>query len=129
MSCRIMNTGRPVVSEPGDVIAITSPPIKNDVRRLLRLSRAKTVSALSPTIVGAFPNQMMVVPILEGTTFVYGDPRPLFPLDGFRVNAAHPMYDVAPEDDRFLMLQGLDDSGRIIVVDNFFQEMLGRMRN
>jgi serine/threonine-protein kinase len=74
-------------------------------------------------------NQMMAVPIIEGTTFVYGDPLPLFPLDGFRVNVAHPMYDVAPEDDRFLMLQGLDDSGRVIVVDNFFQEMLQRMRN
>ena len=74
-------------------------------------------------------NRMMVVPVLEGTTFVYDDPRPLFPLVGFRTNAAHAEYDVAPEDDRFLMLQGLDASGRVIVVDNFFEEMLGRLRN
>ena len=49
-------------------------------------------------------SQMMTVSIADGPTLNVSDPRPLFPLAGYRSARNRQQYDVAP-DGRFLMIR------------------------
>ena len=66
---------------------------------------------------------MMTVSVLEGATFLYEVPRSLFSFTGFRNNRTHHFYDVSGDDNRFVMMRGAEDTGQVIVVDNFFEEL------
>ena len=60
---------------------------------------------------------------------VTGVPRPLFPVAGYRGARNRQEYDVAPDDQRFLMIQ-LGPSGApagVIHVENWFAELRIRM--
>ncbi|HEX9166926.1 MAG TPA: protein kinase [Gemmatimonadales bacterium] len=68
---------------------------------------------------------MMTAPIAAGSAFEWGEPQPLFPAKGYAGAENGRMYDVAPDDRRFLMLRLLPDSTppAVIVVENFFEEL------
>ena len=67
--------------------------------------------------------QLMAVEVLPGTTFVEGETRSLFSLEEFRANTEHQYYDVTPDDDRFVFVRGVAGSRRLVVVENFFEEL------
>ena len=71
--------------------------------------------------------QLVAVEVLPGTTFVEGETRSLFSLAGFRANGSHQYYDVTPDDDRFVFVRGVAGSRRLIVVENFFEELKERV--
>ena len=75
--------------------------------------------------------QMMSVDVVPGSTFIAGDRRALFSVQPFFVSASTRYYDVAPDDDRFVMIRPAPDEGlgQIVVVENFFEEILRRMGN
>jgi Tol biopolymer transport system component len=73
---------------------------------------------------------LMAVDVVPGETFTSGTPRPLFPLDGFRGARNRQQYDVAPDDERFLMIRERDDGtrGQAVYVENWFEELTGKVR-
>ena len=72
---------------------------------------------------------MMAAPIAAGSAFEWGEPQALFPAAAFSAAENGRMYDVAPDDRRFLMLRTLPDSTppEVIVVENFFQELKAKV--
>jgi hypothetical protein len=57
-----------------------------------------------------------------------GEERVLFPTPGFMSSQYHAMYDVTPDDQRFVMIRG--SRGRsysLVVVTNFVEEMKARV--
>jgi serine/threonine-protein kinase len=66
------------------------------------------------------------------TTFEVLERKPLFSTAGFAVGSNYSGYDVAPDDQRFLMIRraGAADSVRtaIVLTDNWFEELRARMR-
>jgi serine/threonine-protein kinase len=71
--------------------------------------------------------QMMSVSVPPGPVFNPGDPRPLFSLAGFRVARNRAQYDVAP-DGRFLMIREPGTSAGIVYAENWFDELLARVK-
>jgi len=71
------------------------------------------------------PEAMMAVQIEAGATFRAGASTVLFPAEDYDASVLHPQYDVAPDDSRFLMIRqtGGDDEPRMILVQNFFEEL------
>jgi hypothetical protein len=71
-------------------------------------------------------NQLVSVPVLPGTTFAFGEGRPLFSVLGTVPGDGHRMYDVSPDDKRFVMIRA-QSSGDLLVplitVDNFLTEL------
>jgi serine/threonine-protein kinase len=70
--------------------------------------------------------EMMSVPITESaTTFVYEDPQPLFSTRDYHSYLYTKMYDVTPDDQRFVMLRRITKPKQLelIVVENFFEEL------
>jgi serine/threonine-protein kinase len=69
-------------------------------------------------------NQFMVVE-LSGPTFLPGTPRTLFSLTGFRSARNRQQYDVAPDDQRFVMIRevGAKASPEVFYVENWFEEL------
>ena len=70
---------------------------------------------------------MMMVPVLEGASFVYGQPQDLFSVSGLRINNAHPFFDISPDDQSFISFQGAGGTGRIVVVENWLEELRARL--
>ena len=72
---------------------------------------------------------MVAVPVETEGTFSFGAPRVLFSALDFRVTGYHPNWDVAPDDERFIMVRRLGDEvpGRVILVQNFFTELEDRV--
>ncbi len=70
----------------------------------------------------------MAAQVLSGTTFAVGERRALFSTEGYHAGR-HPEYDVAPGDQRFLMIR--DRSGgeetELIVVENVIEELKARV--
>ena len=69
----------------------------------------------------------------DGATFRVGERRPLFNVDerGVWAGANYAGWDVASDDERFLMVQIVnpeDEDRRLIVVENFLDELRERMR-
>ena len=67
---------------------------------------------------------MMVAEFVPGPTFDVRERLMLFSAEGYRA-ARHPAYDVAPGDERFLMIRNLGSGGEteLIVVENVFEEL------
>ena len=74
-------------------------------------------------------DEIVSVPVREGSSFVYGAPRVLFSVRDFESLTVRPMYDVAPGDQRFLMVRRVVDrpSEELIVVENVFAELRRRV--
>lgn len=80
--------------------------------------------------------ELVVVPVAAvaggtgGATFTWGRERPLFATTGFRTAPSHQMYDVAPDDQRFLMLRAMvvQQESEVVVIDNFVVELKARSR-
>jgi hypothetical protein len=63
-------------------------------------------------------------------TFSIGDQRALFSLSPFTFAAPVPLYAVAPDDRRFLMLRETSpgESGLLVVSEHWFEELRARAR-
>ena len=74
--------------------------------------------------------QLISVAVSSGDTFVVGETRALF-ADTFVRNLASPFNDVAPDDQRFVMIRDAagDDLGQIVIVENFSEELKERVSN
>jgi hypothetical protein len=73
---------------------------------------------------------LMVVDVLPGATFVTGERRVLFSTQGYRWAPTHQFYDVTLDDQRFVMIRNVgsdDDTGELIVVENFFEELKAKV--
>ncbi len=60
-----------------------------------------------------------------------GEQQTLFSTQPYRADVFHRMYDVAPNDQRFVMIrvqgEGVQDDVELIVVENFFEELKERV--
>jgi Tol biopolymer transport system component len=76
------------------------------------------------------PRQMMVVQVTLGSTFTAGTPRGLFDLTGYRLARNRQQYDVAPDDQHFVMIrEPADDQGRnVIYAEHWLGELQARMK-
>jgi serine/threonine-protein kinase len=70
-------------------------------------------------------NQLMVVPVTPGPALATGVPRALFSVAGYHAARNRQEYDVAPDDQRFLMIQlgGAGERAEAIYVENWFAEL------
>jgi serine/threonine-protein kinase len=71
--------------------------------------------------------QLMAVTVPPGPSFTPGDPRPLFPLAGYRSARNRPQYDVAP-DGRFVMIREPSASAGLVYVEHWFEELLAKVK-
>ncbi len=71
------------------------------------------------------------VEVLPGATFIRGQHRGLFSTSVFETFPVHRSYDVAADDQRFVMVRDLEDNdaGEIIVIENFFEELKAKVGN
>ncbi len=69
--------------------------------------------------------------VLSGTTFVLGERRALFSLEGFLSARNRQMYDVTPDGQRFVMIRNLgeQEATELIVVENLFEELKAKVGN
>jgi serine/threonine-protein kinase len=69
--------------------------------------------------------ELVAVSVTAGASFEWGEPRALFSMKGYRTASNGRMWDVAPGDQRFLMLRPIagNTPSELIVVENFFQEL------
>ncbi len=69
--------------------------------------------------------EVVAVPIETQPTFSHGSPRVMFTDATLYTSTLHPQYDIAPGDQRFLMIRQVrgDDSGRVKLIQNFFDEI------
>ena len=75
-------------------------------------------------------NQLMSVAVTPGATLTLGTPQRLFSIAGYRGARNRQQYDVAPDDQRFLMIKILDDGTRAqaVYVENWFTELKAKMQ-
>jgi len=75
-------------------------------------------------------NQLMVVDVAPGPTFVASTPRPLFSLSGYRSARNRQQYDVAPDDKHFVMIRerNSDAPTNVVYVENWFEELKARVK-
>jgi eukaryotic-like serine/threonine-protein kinase len=72
---------------------------------------------------------LVSVAVPPGPALAPGPPRALFSLAGFRVARNRPQYDVAPGDQRFVMIREPGSAAReVVYVENWFTELEKRMR-
>jgi hypothetical protein len=72
---------------------------------------------------------LVSVAVPPGPVLAPGLPVPLFSLAGFRVARNRPQYDVAPGDQRFVMIREPGSAAReVVYVENWFTELEKRMR-
>ncbi len=76
-------------------------------------------------------SDLMSAEVLSGTTFVLGERKALFSVEGFRFATNRQMYDVTPDDQRFVMIRNLGgpEASEMIVVENFFEELKAKVGN
>ena len=77
---------------------------------------------------------MVAAQIRPGSVFEVTDRTVLFtirPKVLFRQSEQYALYDVASDDQRFVMirLRGAREAGQLIVVENFFEELKARVGN
>ena len=72
--------------------------------------------------------QLMAVAVPPGPTFTPGPPHALFSLAGYRVARNRQQYDVAPGDQRFVMIREPVETGGTMYVEHWFAELLTRMK-
>jgi hypothetical protein len=74
---------------------------------------------------------LVAVPVNTKPTFSVGRPVPLFQANGFRSSSnSAPQYDVSKDDRRFMMIRSIASNipDKLIVVDNWFEELNGKSR-
>ena len=77
-------------------------------------------------------NELVAVQFTEDPTFATVREDVLFPMDGYLTASAHAMYDVSPDDRRFVMLRIGDTetaAAELILVENWAEELRGRAGN
>ena len=72
---------------------------------------------------------LMVVGVQTDPTFAALEVRELFSTGGYFPFGAHRAYDVTADDQRFVMIRLPDESSELIVVENFLEELKGRVPN
>jgi serine/threonine-protein kinase len=74
-------------------------------------------------------NDLVSVAVLPGASFAWDEPRKLFSVREYRRPVNGRSYDIAPGDQRFFMLRGVQDSTKseIIAVENFFAELRAKV--
>ncbi len=75
---------------------------------------------------------LVAVRVETEPTFSRGGSTILFAASEYTLGGLHPMFDVAPGDQRFLMIRRIDagdeePSGRLILVQNFVEELRARV--
>jgi len=71
---------------------------------------------------------LMTVAVPPGPGLSPGVPRPLFSLAGFRVARNRPQYDVAPGDQRFIMIREPGNAAReVVYVENWLTELRAKV--
>jgi Tol biopolymer transport system component len=73
-------------------------------------------------------NNMVSVPVIPGAAFQVAQPQVLFAAGGYFLNAFSREWTVAPDGQRFVMIQGTTgDAVHVVVVFNFLDELKRRM--
>ncbi len=71
-------------------------------------------------------NELVAVQVTVEPTFLPGQQDVLFSMNDYLPGEGHPMYDVSPDDQSFVMLRIGDDetaASELILVQNFFEEL------
>ena len=76
-------------------------------------------------------NELVAVQFTEDPTFATVREDMLFSMDDYLTSNGNPMYDVSPDDQRFVMLRIAAEFGssELILVDNWFEELRQRFGN
>jgi Tol biopolymer transport system component len=72
--------------------------------------------------------RFMVVPLSTQPTLTLGIPRVLFSAAAYRSARNRPQYAVAPDDRHFLMIRDLESSTAVMYVENWFPELLAKLK-
>jgi len=74
--------------------------------------------------------QLVSVAVTPGPIPAFGNPRPLFPVAGYRGARNRQQYDVAPGDQRFLMIKDLGTSAnqQVVYAENWFTELKAKLQ-
>jgi serine/threonine-protein kinase len=70
--------------------------------------------------------QLMVAQVRSNPTFAVGSRTTLFPTAAYQVNPNHAAYDVAPDDERFVLVKTASESQQFILALNWFDELKSR---
>ena len=72
--------------------------------------------------------EMVGTPVRAGATFEVGQPKVLFSVSSFILNASYPIYEVAPDDRRFVMVRSsaATEATEVILTQNWFEELRAR---
>jgi len=69
-------------------------------------------------------NELVAVQVIPGSAFAWDRQDVLFSVSAYETGNGHPLYDVSPDDDRFVMLRSFDEGPwELILVQNFFEEL------
>ncbi len=78
-------------------------------------------------------NELVAVQVTGDSIFTPGQQDVLFSMADYLIGDGHPMYDVRPDDQRFVMLriedEDLESDTELILVTNWFEELRQRMGN
>ena len=75
-------------------------------------------------------NDLVAVEVMERRTFAAGQQRVLFSIAGFLGSPWHVLYDISPDDQRFVMFRLVQaEQGELIWVDNWFEELKEKVGN
>jgi serine/threonine-protein kinase len=82
----------------------------------------------------AASGEMMAVPVTITPSFSPRTPQVLFDTKAYAKGASYRAYDVAPDDQRFVMLRSLDDAAsrqpaQLVFVDNWIVELRNRLQH
>ena len=68
---------------------------------------------------------------MRGAAFVTGEQQVLFSAREYRSSVFFRMYNVTPDDQRFVMVRSLGgvEASELIVVENFFEELKAKVGN
>ena len=74
--------------------------------------------------------RLMVAPIGAGDALTAGEPHALFSLSGYRIARNRPQYDVAPGDQRFVMIKEPPNTAvpTVVHVEHWFTELKARVK-
>ena len=78
-----------------------------------------------------FSTSAPIIAASTTATFAPGQPEVLFSATEFRSNSNQTMYDVTPDDERFIMIRrvGGASANKLILVQNWFEELKARVPN
>jgi serine/threonine-protein kinase len=68
-------------------------------------------------------DELVRVEVTTGSTFTHGTQSVLFSVADFQDDPNHVVYDIAPDDERFLMLERRPGGGSIVWVENWLTEL------